>query len=420
MNALNRRRYMGNKGLPYDAEIEYLESTGKQYIDTGILAKLTNSYKIDCEVVNLDNNRKIICGSYIGPGDKSLAVEFGGTSNQKPGILRGWVQQGNVSVNLWTAQALLLNTNINVYWEWDPNTKKLKIEASDGQTSINNTSDILNVTLSSATSQTFWLFKDHRTSSTNVIEYPLRIKHLKLYENDILVRDFIPVRKDTTGYMYDKVSGTLFGNKGSGDFILGDDIIPIEYLKQTGTQWIDTNYYPDSSITDMTLDIEFYGTWNNGSGSIVCAHNSSDPWLAYGFNFPGSGNNNTNTIFAWTGYTNSHGATIKNVSGINKNRGEFKYSNGIFSYGGKTLNTEVVAGRRANSLRIFSSVGNETAVFKAFTANLYGMIIKENNEVIHNYVPVRINQIGYLYDKVSNRLFGNSGTGDFVLGPDKN
>ena len=35
----------------------------------------------------------------------------------------------------------------------------------------------------------------------------------------------IPVRKNGLGYMYDKVSGTMFGNSGTGDFILGNDII---------------------------------------------------------------------------------------------------------------------------------------------------------------------------------------------------
>jgi hypothetical protein len=35
--------------------------------------------------------------------------------------------------------------------------------------------------------------------------------------------DFIPVRKGTVGYMYDRVSGKLFGNAGSGDFVLGPD-----------------------------------------------------------------------------------------------------------------------------------------------------------------------------------------------------
>jgi hypothetical protein len=35
--------------------------------------------------------------------------------------------------------------------------------------------------------------------------------------------------------MYDKVSKELFDNKGEGDFILGQDIIEVEYLEATGT-----------------------------------------------------------------------------------------------------------------------------------------------------------------------------------------
>jgi len=33
-------------------------------------------------------------------------------------------------------------------------------------------------------------------------------------------------------------------------------------------------------------------------------------------------------------------------------------------------------------------------------------------------IPVRVGQVGYMYDKISNKLFGNSGTGSFILGPD--
>ena len=45
----------------------------------------------------------------------------------------------------------------------------------------------------------------------------------KLRVGNITVRDLIPVRKGTTGYMYDKVSGQLFCNAGKGAFILGPD-----------------------------------------------------------------------------------------------------------------------------------------------------------------------------------------------------
>jgi len=35
-------------------------------------------------------------------------------------------------------------------------------------------------------------------------------------------------------------------------------------------------------------------------------------------------------------------------------------------------------------------------------------------------IPVRIGNIGYMFDKVTGKMFGNSGTGNFVLGPDIN
>ena len=37
---------------------------------------------------------------------------------------------------------------------------------------------------------------------------------------------------------------------------------------------------------------------------------------------------------------------------------------------------------------------------------------------IYDMIPVRVGQKGYMYDKISGELFGNAGTGDFILGPD--
>ena len=50
-----------------------------------------------------------------------------------------------------------------------------------------------------------------------------RISSCKIYHSGVLVRDYIPVRKGTVGYMYDRVSGQLFGNQGTGAFIIGPD-----------------------------------------------------------------------------------------------------------------------------------------------------------------------------------------------------
>jgi len=68
----------------------------------------------------------------------------------------------------------------------------------------------------------------------------------KVYINSVLVRDLIPVRVGQVGYMYDKVTGRLFGNSGTGSFILGKDRLPtgyteLEYISSSsgGNQYID-------------------------------------------------------------------------------------------------------------------------------------------------------------------------------------
>ena len=51
-----------------------------------------------------------------------------------------------------------------------------------------------------------------------------RLYHLTITKGAQIVRDFIPVRKDNVGYMYDEVSGLLFGNSGTGEFAYGPDL----------------------------------------------------------------------------------------------------------------------------------------------------------------------------------------------------
>ena len=52
----------------------------------------------------------------------------------------------------------------------------------------------------------------------------MRIASCRIYDNNILVRDYITVRRGTVGYLYDRVSGQLFGNAGTGAFGYGNDL----------------------------------------------------------------------------------------------------------------------------------------------------------------------------------------------------
>ena len=51
-----------------------------------------------------------------------------------------------------------------------------------------------------------------------------RLYSFRIDKAGMKVLDLIPVRIGDEGYMYDRISGNLFGNQGSGKFILGPDI----------------------------------------------------------------------------------------------------------------------------------------------------------------------------------------------------
>jgi hypothetical protein len=46
--------------------------------------------------------------------------------------------------------------------------------------------------------------------------------------------------------------------------------------------------------------------------------------------------------------------------------------------------------------------------------------IWDGESLLIHLIPVRVGQVGYMYDKISGQLFGNVGTGSFFLGLDKN
>ena len=69
-------------------------------------------------------------------------------------------------------------------------------------------------------------------------------------------------------------------------------------------------------------------------------------------------------------------------------------------------------------IRIFGTSGID-GDFTKCKARMYEIQITQGNQIILDLIPVRKNGIGYMYDKISKRLYGNDSTGEFILGPDK-
>ena len=182
--------------FPYDAQVEYLQSNGSQWIDTGIYADNTTKTEIGFQLTSLNASRGIY-GTFSSP--KSYYIF---TSRSKTWQV-GFGEYADLS-------AATLN-----YHEFVFDSFKVYIDG------------VLANTYSSQTftnTQTQTVFNMKRSNGTIYTGTPMKLFYLRMYQNGVLVRDMIPVRLESVGYMYDKVSGDLFGNSGTGAFTYGNDV----------------------------------------------------------------------------------------------------------------------------------------------------------------------------------------------------
>ena len=180
-------------------QVEYIESTGTQYIDTGVFAQ-TEKYKI---IYDMEISEKV--SGYIGAnGILQIKVNSGiyyisrnstsiSTNSRRTVISEGEIKNGTIT------KLTIDDTTISESWNSSYYGKILLFALGDDQRVYNNTklSDI-------------------------------KIYGCKIYENDILVRDFIPCKRksDNKPGLFDLVENKFYTNQGDGeeDFTVGPDI----------------------------------------------------------------------------------------------------------------------------------------------------------------------------------------------------
>lgn len=207
--------YVGSQAMyfpsPHIVGIEYIESSGTQYIDTGIYGTEKTEYEI--EIYFISSN-----------GSSAIISARGSTSASATGYysLSTWVNNsGNLALN---------DRSYDSGWLTGTN-----ITGSKHKISVENRAmylDDVKVAESTSTktftmSTTYGLLRGRRVGAWDTdSRRPLsaRIYSCKIWDNSVLVRDFTPVRLGVTGYLYDNVSDTLFGNDGTGSFIIGNDV----------------------------------------------------------------------------------------------------------------------------------------------------------------------------------------------------
>ncbi len=186
--------------IPANAtRIRYLESTGTQYVNTGITIKSGLGFRAAFDMPA--NNKGTVFGARNSDKSVRCLVWLGGSST---GANNFRYDYGNGS----TASNRNKLTGTRAIAQVDDNVVVFTDVAS-GQ--IIPTTPALSAQTFSANLNIFVFGMNH---GGGISDRPAGCKcyYLKILDGGTLVRDFVPVRVGTVGYLFDRVSGQLFGN----------------------------------------------------------------------------------------------------------------------------------------------------------------------------------------------------------------
>lgn len=408
----DKRNCMHYNYLPYDAEIEYLRSTGTQYIDTEYIPNANTQLYIEFSVVSYNttiSHATAPFGARMGWQNKQFALFCPVNSTKQSIACYGNATKSNSSTNINLNQKYICDVN-KTTWILKPNNGTNIISNTFTETDTNNLPNL-----------TLWLFNYNNNNSVPVVDDNINIYSFIIKENDNIIMDLIPVRVGTTGYMYDRVSGKLYGNSGSGDFTLGQDIVPIKYLQATGTQFINTGIIPD---VNTGIQISYSGVYQNNAGAsdfyIVGLRNDSgntrwsigksgtNPSYYYGYgsyaHLPDVRSYDVQYTISLN-YLNNRKLTLHRTENINLEYEEIDLPN-------------TLSFTPAYNIRIFGSAGVNNSTYSKAAGKMHFVKISQGSNLIMELIPVRIGTIGYLFNKTNRQLYGNDGSDAFTLGPD--
>lgn len=397
--------------------IDYLESSGTQYINTGYVpTQRTNVAFADITFLGYVGSGTYIPWFNVYTNETTLSWRIEKNNTNAGNVLMTFnskPQSGNSSIGV------AANNRYKFLFTNDFKTTittNNSAQATQAQGNQNGTENARTLTIFNTNSKLrFWTFVWGKGNDS-----PLNL---------------VPVRKGNVGYMMDILTRKLYGNVGTGSFILGPDSdktydAEVEYIEGTGTQWIDTRYVPQGS-KDIRIEGKFtpkgytadYGIWwgasNKGSTTSIIYQMLSS--------FSDNLNTGLRIIFGKKlGTDNINIFTIDEITNVTTEEGqvpyEFKISydkilmsinNGAFvEYITPDAEpTDIENTSRLSLFRGFWALSYAKGLFHYFK-------VYKKEQLVLDLIPVRIGTVGYMYDRVSKVLLSNMGTGNFGVGPD--
>ena len=389
--------------IPAEYErVEYLKSTGIQYIDTG-LQFTTYPFK---KVITFSN---VVQGSAASSLPNWVNGSWANDSNNRSGGI-GLKPNGKIGLGIGTTG--LGSSPYEIDNPTTPTTVTIEVLSSTSAKFTGGSTDYDSITYSGGalSGYTDYLFGAHFNGTTSTWAAGEKIYRAEYYNNGVHVADMIPVRRISDGVlgMYDVIRKQFYTNAGSGTFTCDSDYTPLEYIESSGTQYINTGFtvnqdteveteWQRTNITDAGF---LYGIIRTGNTQVISAYLNTTNSVAW--RFSSSSMNPVDNGFL---DTNWH-KTIQN-------------KNGVTSDGVLKAYSDVADFQTTEVLPIFCRYNVSTAQFmNGASARMKYYTIRQNGVVVFNGIPAKRNSdsaIG-MFDTVTKTFFANAGTGTFTAG----
>ena len=391
-----------------DAYLDYVESTGSQYIDTGVTGKSGTRMVAEMEWVAKPSIQSTFCG--VSDGGKYVT----------PYTSAGSHQVGYASLSQYQIQdggKTNPDTHFRVETTLEAGSQSINVKALDGS-GYNGTrtyNDAATVDLG----YSLYLFARNDSGTANQYS-SARIFSLMLWQKDgnddwQLVRHFMPCRKNNHAALYDKVEGAIYFPQG-GELTAGP-VLPrpvelVEWVQADGADG-DRQLYIDTGIVgkaSVGLAAEMEWIEKPASSSVFCGAMSTDS--KYFTLYVGNGSHRMG-YDSWSEAQIQGGGNAANA-GIRFRVSSFLTSGSQYlnvkaldgsGYDGTRTYTTAAAIDTAQTLYLFAR--NDAGTPNQFShVRLYSLVLTNELGLARDFLPcVADNGHAGLYDTVSERVF---------------
>lgn len=374
--------------------LEYIESTGTQYINTGIT---------------------------YAPSKCKFEFEYKFNENSENG--------GNIFGTTTTDGLFLMHRP-----EANGSSFRLKIQFGEPPTTFYHTYDLnKHKAIFDLPAKTYTLdgtlIKSDVGSATRTLNKPIyllatngtsisrqaraNLYSFKVYYDNSLVRDFIPVKRlsDNAYGMLDTLTNTFYANSGTGTFVgqslstpeyIEEDVEQVDYIENLSTAYIDTGIIPNNNTWIEMVE--------NQSGGIYMA-GVFKAW--------------NNTMYGWynTGTASANRVLYANTSvqallTLNKKEKVSVKANKVYIDDVLKHTFTSVTFTSPSSLFLFNFNGNGTPGTEYGYGKIYSCKLWQNNgaTLVRDLIPVKYGTEYCMLDLVEMKLYHNAGTGAFSGG----